>query len=45
MWEVKKKISVCETWNPVILPARRVKLCSLNANVLFEELHQLTKFA
>ena len=25
--------------------ARRVKLCSLNANLFFEEPHQLTKFA
>ena len=46
MWEVeKRKISVHETWNPAILPARRVKLCSLNANLFFEEPHQLTKFA
>ena len=35
MWEVKKNLSA----------ARRVKLWLLNANLFFEEPHQLTKFA
>ena len=48
MWEVKKKnqdfcprdMESCH-----FVAARRVKLWSLNANLLFEEPYQVTKFA
>ena len=40
------KISAHGTWNPAILRLQgAVKLWSLNANLLFEEPHQLTKCA
>ena len=48
MWEGKKiPISVRETTNPAChhAAARRVKAWLLNANLFFEEPHQLTKFA
>ena len=47
MWEVKKIQDFCP-WNMEschLAPARGVKLWSLNANLFFEEPHQLTKFA
>jgi len=47
MWEVKKKIQdFCprEIEFCHLAAARRVKLWSLNSNVLFEEPHQLTNF-
>ena len=47
MWEVKKNQDFCpqdmESLN--FAAARRVKLWSLNANLFYEEPHQLTKFA
>ena len=52
MWEVKKKLRFLSTGHKIrdmeschFEAARRVKLWSLNANLLFEELHHLTKFA
>ena len=48
MWEGKKiPISVRETTNPAChhAAARRVKAWLLNANLFFEEPHQLTKFS
>ena len=48
MWEIKKNQDFCprnmESWH-LRRAARRVKLWSLNANLFFEEPHQLTKFA
>ena len=42
------QLSTHGTWNMEschLAPAKRVKLWSLNANLFFEEPHQLTKFA
>ena len=46
MWEVKKFQDLCprEMESCHLATARRVKLWSLNANLFFEEPHQLTKF-
>ena len=47
MWEVKKKIQdFCprDMESCHLAAARRVELRSLNANLFFEEQHQLTKF-
>ena len=47
MWEVKKFQDLC-LWDMEschLAAARRVNLWSLNANLFFEEPHQLTKFA
>ena len=47
MWEGKKIHDFCprdmESYNHAA--ARQVKLWSLNANLFFQEPHQLTKFA
>ena len=45
MWEVKKIQDFCrrDTESCHLAAARRVKLWSLNANLFFEEPHQLTK--
>ena len=48
MWEVKKKVQdFCprDMESCHLAAARLVKLWSLNANLFFEEPHQLTKFA
>ena len=45
MWEVKKISRFLSTNHGIPPAARRMKLWSLNANLLFEEPHQLTKFA
>ena len=47
MWEVKKFEDFCpRDMEPCHLAAaRRMKLWSVNENLLFEEPHQLTKFA
>ena len=47
MWEVKKIQDFCprDMESCHLAAARRVKLWSLNANLFFEEPHQLTKFA
>ena len=47
MWEVKKFQDFCprDMESCHLAAARRVKLWSLNANLFFEEPHQLTKFA
>ena len=47
MWEVKKIQDFCprDIESSHLAAARRVKLWSLNANLFFEESHQLTKFA
>ena len=47
MWEVKKIQHFCprDMESCHLAAARRVKLWSLNANLFFEEPHQLTKFA
>ena len=47
MWEVKKiqDYSPRDMESCNLVAARRVKLWSLNANLFFEEPHQLTKFA
>ena len=47
MWEVKKIQDFCpRNMDPAILRLQgAMKLWSLNANLFFEELHQLTKFA
>jgi len=44
MWEVKKISRVLSTAILHLAAARRVKLWSLNANLFFEEPHQLTEF-
>ena len=46
MWEVKKNKHFCpRKMDPTILQLQgAVKLWSLNANLFFKELHQLTKF-
>jgi len=47
MSEVKKKIKISvhgTSKSYHLAAARRVKLWSLNANLLFKELHQLSKF-
>ena len=47
MWEVKKFQDFCpwDIESYYLAAARRAKLWSLNANLFFEEPHQLTKFA
>ena len=47
MREVKKMSGFLSTRHNILpaCAARRVKLWSLNANLFFEEPHQLTKFA
>ena len=47
MWEVKKIQDFCprDMESCHLAAARRVKLWLLNANLFFEEPHQLTKFA
>ena len=49
MWEVKKISRFLSMGHGILAlhlaAARRVKLWSLNANLFFEEPHQLTKFA
>ena len=47
MWEVKKIQDLCpgDMESCHLVATRRVKLWSLNANLFFEEPHQLTKFA
>ena len=47
MWEVKKFQDFCprDMKSCHLAAARRMKLWSLNANLCFEEPHQLTKFA
>ena len=47
MWEVKKFQDFCprDMGSCHLTAARCVKLWSLNANLFFEEPHQLTKFA
>ena len=47
MWEVKKnsRFPPRDMESCHFEAARRVKLWSLNANLLFEEPHRLTKFA
>ena len=47
MWEVKKIQDFClRNMDPAILRLQgAVKLWPLNANLFFEEPHQLTKFA
>ena len=47
IWEVKKIQDFCprNMESCHLVAARRVKLCSLNANLLFEEPHQLIDFA
>ena len=42
MWEVKKNSRDIKSCH--LAAARRVKLWSLNANLIFKEPHQLTKF-
>ena len=47
MWEVKKMQDFCprDTESCRLAATRRVKLWSVNANLFFEEPHQMTKFA
>ena len=47
MWEVKKIQDFCprDIESCYLAGASRVKLWLLNANLFFEESHQLTKFA
>ena len=47
MWEVKKIHDFCprDMESCRLAAARRMKLWSLNANLFFEEPHQLAKFA